>query len=234
MFNRIKKAFSREAKEPQDREGPSSRHSHGPVSEWASTHGLGFSVDGSGQGIALDGKVGGKPWRMQLSPPTRNYIFGEELRARADLGLGDDVSVLVMNRPLREMLEKRAYQIYTDPLQTSVDLKLPEEMRWLAIFDEVGWDSLPREFWDRYSVLTDRKENATTWIDLPLARLMLDWPFPGPSAEVPFILLLLRGKAYLRMEYTPAGLATLRHAALIFNSACEAALARLSGDKLPA
>ena len=36
---------------------------------------------------------------------------------------------------------------------------------------------------------------------------MLDWPEPAPSAEVPFMMMLLRGKAYLRMEYTPADLA---------------------------
>jgi hypothetical protein len=39
------------------------------------------------------------------------------------------------------------------------------------------------------------------------------------------MLLLLQGKAYLRMQYTPADLPTLQHAALVFTRACEAALA---------
>ena len=60
-------------------------------------------------------------WRLQLGRPTRDYIRGEELRARAELGIDDDVAVLVMNRPLKEALEKQAYQMYTDSLQTSVD-----------------------------------------------------------------------------------------------------------------
>jgi hypothetical protein len=227
MFDRIRKAFSKEGKEPPDTAGVTSQMSHGPVSEWAGTQGFAFSVDGTGQGIALEGKVSGKPWRLQLGRPSRNYIFGEEVRARAELGLPDDAAVLIMNRPLRDALEKQAYQIYTDPLQTSADPKLPEEMRWLAMFDEVGWDTLPKEFWDRYAVLTDNRDNALAWIDAPLARLMLDWADPGPSAEVPFMVLLLRGKAYLRMEYTPADLATLQHAALIFTTACEAALGGL-------
>ena len=222
MFDRIKKAFSREPKEPH--EGPPSQLAHGPVSEWAATQGFGFSVDGT-QGIALEGKVGGKAWRLQLGRPTRNYILGEEVRARAELGIDGDIAVLVMNRPLKEALEKRAYQIYTDNLQTSVDSTLPEEMRWLAMFDEVGWDSLPRPFWDRYSILTDRRENALAWVDPSLADLMLNWPAPAPSAEVPFMVLLLNGKAYLRMEYTPADLLTLQHAAHIFTSACESAQA---------
>jgi hypothetical protein len=86
---------------------------------------------------------------------------------------------------------------------------------------------LPGEFWDRYGVLSDRRESAVDWIDPALARLMLEWPAPAPSAEVPFMMLLLRGKAYLRMEYTPADLGVLQHAALVFTSACERALAGL-------
>jgi len=226
MFDRIKKAFFREAKAP--REGPSSQLAHAPVSEWAGTQGFAFSADGSGHGIALEGNVSGKPWRLQLGRPTRNYILGEEVRARAELGISEDVAVLVMNRPLKEALEKRAYQIYTDELRTSVDKTLPEEMRWLAMYDEVGWDSLPRQFWDRFCVLTDTRDNALAWVDPALADLMLQWPEPAPSAEVPFMALLLNGKAYLRMEYTPADLATLQHAARVFTSACESALGAVS------
>lgn len=225
MFDRIKKAFSKDTKEPLEPESPDSQLSvGGPLSEWASTKGFAFSADGSGHGMALEGKVGGKPWRLQLGRPTRDYILGAEVRARAELGIQDDVAVLVMNRPLKESLEKSAYQIYTDQLRTSVDSSMTEEMRWLAMFNEVGWEKLPRDFWTRYSVLTDRRDDAVAWVDASLARLMMDWPTSATSPEVPFMVLLLRGKAYLRMEYTPADLATLQHAALIFTSACEAAL----------
>jgi hypothetical protein len=226
MFDRIKKAFS---KGPKEVEGPSSQLAHGPVSEWAGTQGFGFSIDGDGRGMALEGKVGGRPWRLQVGRPSRNYIRGEEVRARAELGLDQDIAVLVMNRPLKEALEKKAYAIYTDPLQTSVDSNLPEEMRWLAMFDEVGWDSLPPPFWKRFSVLTDNRDSALAWVDPALARLLLEWPAPAPSSEVPFMILLLRGKAYLRMEYTPADLATVQHAALVFTSACESALGAFTG-----
>lgn len=226
MFDRIKKAFSRDAKPTQD--APSSQMVHGPVSEWAATQGFAFSVEGNGHGIALEGKVGGKPWRLQLGQPSRNYILGEEVRARCELGIPENIAVLVMNRPLKEALEKRAYQIYTNDLQTSVDSSLPEEMRWLSMFDEVAWDGLPAEFWDRFGVLTDLRDNALAWVDASLASLMVNWPAPAPSAEVPFMVLLLNGKAYLRMEYTPADLGTLQHAALIFTSACESALGALA------
>jgi len=42
--------------------------------------------------------------------------------------------------------------------------------------------------------------------------------------------MVLRGKAYLRMQYTPADMPTLEHAALIFTTACESAIAGLSND----
>ena len=228
MFDRIKKAFVKEAKPSEAT--PSMMHA-GPVSEWAATQGFGFSVDDTGQNIALEGKVGGRPWRLQLGRPSRNYIFGEEVRARAELGVDENAAVLVMNRPLKEALEKRAYDIYTNTLQTSVDSTLPEEMRWLAMYDEVGWESLSNNFWSRLSVLTDNRESALAWIDAEFADLMTKWPAPGPSPEVPFMVLLLNGKAYLRMEYTPADLSTLQHAARIFTSACESALGAFGKKK---
>jgi hypothetical protein len=230
MFDRIKKAFSRAAPEASEPDASPSQMANGPVSEWAATQGFAFSADGTGHGIALEGQVSGRPWRLQLGRPTRHYIRGEEVRARAELGIQNDVAVLVINRPLKDALEKQAYQTYTDPLQTSVDATLPEEMRWLAMFDEVGWEGLPQAFWGRFSVLTDKRENALKWVNPHLARMMLDWPLPAPSAEVPFMIVLLRGKAYLRMEYSPADLGTLQHAALIFTSCCESALGGLPAE----
>lgn len=231
MFDRIKKAFWKQAKDVGESAVPAVElPSRGRVSEWAGIQGFAFSSEGPDEHLALQGKVGGKPWRMELGHSSRNYIRGKELRGRAELGIHEDVAVLVMNLPLKESLEKKAYSIYTDSLQTMADPNLPEEMRWLAMYDEVGWDSLPRLFWQRYCVLADRRENALAWIDPALAALMLEWPAPAPAAEVPFMLMLLRGKAYLRMEYSPADLPTLQHAVGIFTSACEAASSRLAID----
>ena len=90
-----------------------------------------------------------------------------------------------------------------ETLRTTADPSLPEEMRWLAMYDEVGWSSVVPEFWERYTVLADQREHALAWLDGNLAELLLHWPEPGPDAQTPFILMLLRGKAYLRMQYSP-------------------------------
>ena len=223
MFDRIKKSLTRSAHAGRVAEAVPSRLTEGPVSEWAATQGLVFSAEEGGM-VTLEGRVQGKRWRMERGRPTREYIVGEELRARAQLELGDDIAVMVMNRSLSDRLEHQAYVRSVDHVETGIDGSLPPEVRWLALYQDTVWTSLPEPFWNRYSVHTDRPDMAQRWIDQHLAGLLLQWPQPGPSNDVPFTLLLMQGKAYLRMEYRPADLPILQHAALIFTSACESAV----------
>jgi hypothetical protein len=222
MFDRIKKALLGDGKAPV--EPRPSELANDPVSEWATATGMLVTPSSPGKALAMSGKVQGKPWRMEIGRPTRNYIHGEELRARAELGAQEDIAALVLNRPLKEALEKLAYSMITDTLQTTADPNLPEEMRWLAMFDEVGWDSAPEGFWDRYAVFADRREHALAWMEPAFMEALMDWPPGGPSREVPFIVALMRGKGYLRMEYVPPTADTVKHAARIFTAACEASL----------
>ena len=223
MFDRIRKVLGKPAAPGRAATEAPSRFADAPVSEWAATQGLVFSADQTGS-LVLKGQIQDRPWRLERGRPTRDYIVGDELRARAQLGLADEIAAMVMNRALSERLEQAAYERSTDHLRTAIDDNLPQEVRWLALFEEQVWEDLPIEFWSRYSVYSDRPAMAKGWIDPRLADLMLQWPAPGPSDQVPFMLLLMNGKAYLRMEYRPADLPTLQHAALIFTSACEAAL----------
>lgn len=200
------------------------------VSAWAGACGFSHTALAEGKGFFLTGTVGNKAWRLECGPSSRDYILGDQLRARAELQLDSTASVLVMSRPLKETLEKRAYRIYTDTLQTTVDPSLTEEMRWLALYPEVGWNGLPNAFWDRYAVLADQRSHAMDWIDTALAGQLLSWPEPATETTLPFILMRLRGKAYLRMQYTPADLPTLQHATLLFTAACASALAGRATD----
>jgi hypothetical protein len=227
MFDRLKKVFGKEAtpaRQPSRGADDTPSVTPDPVSEWAATQGFHFSGKAAGTSFALQGKLGGKPWRMEVGRPSRKYIHGEELRGRAELGVHPEVLVVLMNRSLKEVLEKQAYALYTDTLQTSVDPNLPEEMRLLAMYQETGWDSIPRPFWDRYSVVSDDRAHALAWLDPVLAQQLMEWPAPAPAADVPFMLLLLRGKVYLRMQANAGHMPTLQHAAAIFTSACENAL----------
>ncbi len=193
------------------------------ISEWATLQGLTPSAGAASKDVKLDGKIGGKPWRLEQGRPSRDFIHGLELRARAELGLQGDVAVMVMNRPLKNELDKRAFSMYTDTLQTQVDPHLPEEMRWLSMYEEVGWESLGHEFLDRYAILADERERAPAWVTPDLARQLMLWP--KPDVQVPMVLMLLRGKVYLRMQIEEGDLATLEHATQVFTISCNNALA---------
>lgn len=232
MFDRLKKAFAKpsvlapvsKADAPSSiLDGASSR-----ISQWAGTQGLSFSVGSGGKGYKLEGQIGGKPWRLERGRPSRDFIKGEELRARAELGVREDATVMVINRVLKNDLDKRAFAIYTDSLKTLVDPNLPEEMRWLAMYEEVGWESLGEAFLNNYAILAGNKEDALAWISPQLVKAVISWPVPNP--QTPFILMLLRGKAYLRMQYDTDDTPTLEHATTVFTVACELALGALQDD----
>lgn len=223
MFDRIRKVWQHEPGNGGADAQPAPS-SHGRVSEWAASRGMSFLAATRGHTVSMQGKVGGHPWRLELGKSTRDYIAGEELRARAELGLFDDIGAMIINRPLKDALERRAYGLITDGLQTTADPQLSEEMRWLALYDEVGWEGVPESFWSAYAVLADQREHARAWVDDTLVDRIQRWPSPAPGAQVPFMLVLLRGKCYLRMQYAPALTSTLDHATEVFTAACESAL----------
>lgn len=229
MFERLKRVFNT-ADRPEAGLSALPAGPQAAVGEWAKAQGFSYTGFGEGKGFSVEGEVRNRRWKLERGRSSRDYIRGDELRARAELKVNDDAAVLIMNRPLKEALEKKAYEMYTDTLQTTADPSLPEELRWLAMYPEAGWDGPAPAFWERYAVLCEQKEYAQAWLGNDLAGLLMDWPLPAPDPQIPFILMLLRGKGYLRMQYTPADQATLEHATQIFTKACESAIVGLGAD----
>ncbi len=217
MFSRLRQLFS-DTDKPEAAAAPQGLGQK-MAAEWAKQSGMKFTAAANGRSYMIEGEVDDRSFRLECGQPTREFIHGEEIRIRGDISISQDVSVLIMNRPLKVSLDSQAYSLYTDSLQTTVGAELPEEMRWLSMYQEVGWESVPRSFWERYSVIADQKENALVWLDAELAQALMHWPDPGPSAEVPFILMLAHGRSYLRMEHNPADLPTMQHALDIFKLA---------------
>ena len=236
MFDRLKKAFSKGTPPPVSilplPSSGAAQQALDQITTWGAGRGLKpvSPAPKDGRGFALTGYFGNKSRKLECSRSSRDYIRGDELRARADLKINDDAAVLIMNRPLKNALEKRAYEMYTDTLQTTADPSLPEEMRWLAMYPEADWPAMPRPFWDRYVVLADTQEHALAWVDKDLMTQLMAWPTPGPDEQTPFILMLLRGKAYLRMQYTVGDMPTLNHATDVFTKACASAVSELTAD----
>lgn len=175
-------------------------------------------------GSAVRGVLRDKPWKLERAAASRDYISGEEVRGRADIAVDPEVSIIIMNRALKELLEKRAYALYTDSVETEASPTLMEEMRWLALYPQVGWESLSDSFWHRYAVITGHRAQAMRWVTPGLASLLTSWPEPALDAEVPFILMVMRGKIHLRMQLTPADSNTLEHISQVFTTAAQSAL----------
>lgn len=193
------------------------------VSGWAGAQGLEFDRLADGTGFALIGTVGGRPWRLEQCLAGRDFIVGAELRARAELALSENLAIMLINRPLKESLEKRVYEQATHGVQTTVDAELPEEVRWLALYDQVGWNTAPLAFWDHYALVADNRAQAQQWLDGPLMDLLQAWPTTAVQQATPFILQVQRGRVYLRMEYPQPDVPTLRHAVAVFIQACTSA-----------
>jgi hypothetical protein len=137
--------------------------------------------------------------------------------------LPEDVAIMLINRPLKESLERRVYEQATHGVQTSVAVDLPEEARWLSLYDQVGWNTAPMAFWEHYALVADTRAHAQQWLEGPLMELLQAWPTSAVQQTTPFILQVQRGRIYLRMEYAQADVPTLRHAVAVFTQACVSA-----------
>ena len=72
----------------------------------------------------VEGLLHDKPFKAGCAPSTRSYIVGVELMARADLGLREDVNIIVMHRTLKRALDKVAANLFaevTDPCAPPTD-----------------------------------------------------------------------------------------------------------------
>jgi hypothetical protein len=194
------------------------------VAAWAASQGLAYAQRPGRGDFALSASTQGVSWRLERTHASRDFITGAELRARAELQLPPDVAIMLLNRPLKEQLEKRVYEHVTQGVQTTVDAELSEEARWLALYDEVGWSAAPMGFWGRYAVVADTREHAQRWLDANLVQQLLAWPVAAAQMP-PFILQIQRGRIYLRMEYSRHALPMLEHAVAVLAQACVSAQA---------
>ena len=194
------------------------------VVDWAKSAGLTYADRGSGH-FGIEGRHGQHPWVLELGPSSRDFIQGEQLRGRISVEADPSVTVVVMNRTLKDALDERVYALYTDSVQTVVSPDMTDEMRWVTIFEEFGWDGLPSEFWLRYSVIADRRAHAPMLVNGNMAEVLMNWPEQEPGRATPFTLNFSRSRIYLRMEHRPADLATVQYAATVLLTAGEVAAA---------
>jgi hypothetical protein len=169
------------------------------VSDWALQRGYGFKRARGEDGFVIDGKLEGRPWRIEWGPPQRDYIRGHELRLRMELDLSSDAQMLVLSRPLMDSLERKTFEEFTDNVQTQIGTQTPEEMRWLVMFPKVNLTTL-KNLRSHFGAVASVPEIGLAWIEGPLATALEQAAHGLLRAEPPFVLMTLRGRAYLRTQ----------------------------------
>lgn len=185
------------------------------LAAWGRQEGLSFESMRGEDRLVWRARQPGWVLRMESVPPRRPYLRGHELRLRVELGLPEPLALMVMSRWLKLRLEQQAYHGYTETVRTTGKLHLHEESRWLALFGELGWTTMAPDFWARYAVLGERREEAQAWLEGPLSAGLLDWEEAavgrgaGDSGRAPLVMMLTRGNLYLRTQHERADAAQL-------------------------
>jgi hypothetical protein len=217
MLDAFKKLISRPAPGPEWRE----------VAEWAKHNNLKYKRQAEGEGFVIAGGMESKPWRLEWGPPQRQYIEGHELRLRMELGLSHNLQVLLISQPLLETLERQTFERFTESTQTVIDANTPEEMRWLAMFPKVPYKA-SKDARTRFGLVSSAQAEAASWVEGALAKQLDDAAAGFLKAEPPFVLMLLRGRAYLRMQLPEPAVEILTQAVGLFEVAVLQAL-RVAG-----
>jgi hypothetical protein len=217
MLDAFRKLISRPPPGPDWRE----------VSDWAKTNKLKFKREHEGAGFVIDGGMDSKPWRLEWGPPQRNYIEGNELRLRMELGLSPNLQMLLISQPLLETLERQTFERFTESTQTVIDGATPEEMRWLAMFPKVPYKA-SKDVRMRFGLVGSAPAEAAAWVEGALARQMEEAAVGFLKNEPPFVLMLLRGRAYLRMQLPEPRVSVMAQAVATFETAVLQAL-RIAG-----
>lgn len=192
------------------------------ISDWAESRGASFTQMEEGEGFLIEQRDHAfGPMRIEWGPPQRAYIDGPELRLRWELGLHPDLQLMVMERELRDALERMMFEAYTDTLQTRVDTDTPEEVRWLVMF-------APLEQWKaklaraRFSVCAVTKELAEAWVEGALSDALSLATQDLVPAKRAFVMLTQRGNLYLRLGIEDADIETVRGLARLGEVAAKA------------
>jgi hypothetical protein len=218
MLGSIKRLFSR----------PPPSHDLSAIEEWAERRGHGFRRVRGEAGFVIDGLLEGRPWRIEWGAPQRLYIEGQELRVRMALGLSSDAQMLVLSRPLMQTLERQTFEEFTDNVQTQIGTKTPEEMRWLVMFPKVDLGGL-KTLRARFGAVASVPANGLAWLEGPLANQLEQAATDWLAEDPPFVLMTLRGRAYLRMRLAEPEPKVVAAALGLFETAITQALSAVGG-----
>ena len=213
MLESFKRLFARPGRAPD----------LGGIADWALRCGHNFKRARGDAGFVVDGRLEDRPWRMAWGVPQRPYIDGRELRLRMELALPSQAQMLLLSRPLLDVLERQTFDDFTDNVQTHMGANSPEEMRWLVMFPKVDMSTL-KTLQPRFGAVASAPAAGLAWLEGPLARLLEDAADELLRGDPPFLLMTLRGRAYLRMQLAVPDAKSVSAALALFETAVTQAL----------
>jgi hypothetical protein len=194
---------------------------------WAEGLGHRFAVGRGGEGFVVESAAAVANVRIEWGPSQRNYIAGQELRVRADVGPATDVQMLAATRQLLERLEHDVFEQYTEGTETRIDEQTPEEMRWVVLYPQVPGKVLG-VLRERFGLLSNRPRASTLWLEEGLAGpLAMSNAWHDPAA--PMVLVVQRGRFVLRLGLPQPRIAML-DGALSLGLAAAAAARRVAEE----
>lgn len=206
------------------RGGPDARALHA----WARQHGFSAKRVRDDEGAVIEGDLHGTPWRLEWGTPQRAYLIERELRLRMELGLPQNLQMLVTSRALAEELEQAAYALFTQDMQTQIDSGMPEEMRWLAMFPKIQLAAM-KPLRSRYSAVANAAAPLNTWLGPELVSQLDSAARTWLGNDAPLVLMTLRGRLYLRLEALQPEADMLDGALALFEAAARGALSAAEG-----
>jgi hypothetical protein len=167
---------------------------------WVDAQGWRFALPRSAPGgwIVEPAHADALSWRAEWGPSQREYIDGQELRVRAELGsVGGELQMLLISRGLATLLEQQVYEQVTEDNRTRMDDRTPEEMRWLVLFARVP-RSLLGPIGEQFRVLANRPAAGPMWLDGLLAERLAQ-PSAWHGAAKPLAMVVQRGRFVMRV-----------------------------------
>lgn len=201
------------------------------VQDWAARSGFRFRKAADGLRFEVEAASGGKTLRLEWGPSQRSYIEQNELRMRVDLNLPGSLQMLVLTLPLMERLESETFERYTQDAQTVIDMSTPEEMRWLAMFPKADL-SFDKALRARFGALGVNPAWALAWINGPLGPQLTRAAQDLIGPDVPFVLMTMRGRIYLRMQLAEPRPEALSRCLEVFDAAIQS-VQQITGEISP-
>lgn len=197
------------------------------VRRWAEGAGYRFAIGRGEEGFVIETQTTAAPCRVEWAPSQRNYIIGQELRVRTDLGAVTDLQMLASTRELLGRFESDVFEQFTEGTETRIDDSTPEEMRWVVLYPQVPGNALGA-LRTRFGLLSNRPRASMLWLEEGLANALAQSAAWLPSAA-PMALVVQRGRLVLRLALPEPRLSVVQ-GAIALGAAAAAAARRVAAE----